>query len=90
MGGFHIFRYNAGLFEPYKFIEVLDLALYFVQSFFRKLRLTIKVVDILFGLIQLFFILFIELLQQIEFVHKCLIIGPCPFLDYLAFWINCA
>ena len=51
MGRFHILRYNASLFEPYQFIEVLDFGLYFFESFFRKLRLTIQVIDILFGLI---------------------------------------
>jgi hypothetical protein len=75
MRGFHVLCNNAGFFEPDELIEIFDFALYFFKPFLRELRFTIEVIDILLRLVELFLILFIQLLEQVELIHECFIIG---------------
>lgn len=57
MCGFHILGNDTCFFESNKLIKVLDFPLNLVKSFPGKLGFSIKVTDILLGLVQLLFIL---------------------------------
>ncbi len=90
MGGFHVIGDDARLLQSDQFVEVLNFALGFLKSPSCELAFALEVVYVLLGLFQLFLVLFVEFLEQVQFVHQSFVVGSSAVFYHLCLGVDSA